>query len=38
MKESTRRAVIFAVIVVGGSVMILFDLQTFYLIIGIVIL
>ena len=38
MKESTRRAVIFAVIVVGGSVMILFDLQTFYLIVGIVIL
>jgi len=38
MKESTRRAVIFAVIVVGGSVMILFDLQTFYLIIGIIIL
>jgi len=38
MKESTRRAVIFAVIVVGGTVMILFDLQTFYLIIGIIIL
>jgi hypothetical protein len=38
MKESTRRAVIFAVIVVGGSVMIIFDLPTFYLILGIVIL
>ena len=38
MKESTRRAVIFAVIVVGGSVMIVFDLPTFYLVLGIVIL
>jgi hypothetical protein len=38
MKESTRRAVIFAIIVVGGSVMIIFDLPTFYLVLGIVIL
>ncbi|MBP1927902.1 hypothetical protein J2741_000449 [Methanolinea mesophila] len=38
MKESTRRAVIFAVIVIGGSVMIIFDLPTFYLVLGIVIL
>jgi hypothetical protein len=38
MKESTRRAVIFVVIVGGGSVMIIFDLPTFYLVLGIAIL